>query len=132
MDSRPREWILGDLKTNEIALLTHGTHKNKLYRSSKQEWIAGAQGFYWSCNNDKDREVRLETVASLHDRPSAAGVLTPSRRDTVWLRMFDLHRGTIDADFAQKMLNLPGVATAYSVDAKFTTADLASGLENLG
>ena len=54
------EWILADIKQNEIALLTLGTHHSKLYRSSKNEWIGGAKGFYWSCNHNKDLEVRLE------------------------------------------------------------------------
>ena len=63
------EWILADLKTNEIALLTLGTRKSKLYRSSKNEWIGDTQGFYWSCNNAKDIEVRLETMPSMLNGP---------------------------------------------------------------
>jgi hypothetical protein len=124
------EWILGDLKTNEIALLTHGTRRNSLRRSGKQEWVAGAAGFYWSCNNNKDRAARLETVASLEDRPSDAGAFAPSTRDVTWLRMYDRHQGKIDADFARQALTMPPLVTASSVDAKYTTSDLAAKLQS--
>jgi hypothetical protein len=41
------EWLLGDIKTNEIAMFELGTHKTKLWRSSKDEWFGGTKGFYW-------------------------------------------------------------------------------------
>ena len=63
------EWLLGDIKTNEIAMFELGTHKSKLYRSSKNEWYGDTEGFYWGCNNTKDLDVRLETVASVKGRP---------------------------------------------------------------
>src|SRR5207249_6350795 len=64
------EWLLADIKTNEIAMFELGTHKSKLYRSSKNEWFGGTEGFYWGCNNAKDLEVRLETIPSVKDRPA--------------------------------------------------------------
>src|SRR5206468_870020 len=87
-----------DYSINEIALLTLGTHKSKLYRSSKNEWIGDTKGFYWSCNNTKDLDVRLETIPSVEDRPSPAAVFVPSKRDTIWLTMYDRHKGKIDGD----------------------------------
>jgi hypothetical protein len=119
------EWILGHLKRNEIALLTVGTHQSKLYRSSQHEWIAGAEGLYWSCNNDKVLEVRLEGFPSVPDQSSARAVFAPSRRDALWLALYDQYKGTIDADFARRVLTMPGLVTAYSLDAKYTTSDLA-------
>src|SRR5262249_29582323 len=53
------EWLLADVKTNEIAMFELGTHKTKLWRSSKNEWFGGTEGFYWGCNNAKDLDVRL-------------------------------------------------------------------------
>ena len=47
------EWLLADIKTNEIAMFELGTHKSKLYRSSKNEWYGDTEGFYWGCNNTK-------------------------------------------------------------------------------
>ena len=59
------EWLLADTKTNEIAMFELGTHKSRLWTSSKNEWFGGTAGFYWGCNNAKDLQVRLETVPSL-------------------------------------------------------------------
>ena len=59
------EWLLADIKTNEIAMFELGTTKTKLYRSSKNEWLGGTEGFYWGCNNARDLNVRLDTQASV-------------------------------------------------------------------
>ena len=100
------EWLLADIKTNEIAMFELGTHKSKLWRSSKNEWLGGTEGFYWGCNNTKDLEVRLETVASLDGRPANL-VFQPTDRDRTWLRLFAKHRGKID-----RRLRLRGVHDA--------------------
>jgi len=39
------EWLLADIKTNEIAMFELGTAKSKLYKSSKGEWFGGTEGF---------------------------------------------------------------------------------------
>ena len=80
------EWLLGDINTNEIAMFKLGTHKTRLWRSSKNEWFGGTEGFYWGCNNTKDLEVRLEAVASVEGRPSVP-VFRPSDRDMTWLKL---------------------------------------------
>jgi Phospholipase B/S-layer like family, C-terminal region len=118
------EWILADLKRNEIALLTLGTNQYHLYRSSKNEWIAGATGFYWSDNNNKDQLVRLETVPSMEARPSALATFVPSKRDTIWLQMYDQYKGKIDLDFARRVLTKPELVSVIAVDAKYTNTDL--------
>jgi hypothetical protein len=123
------EWIMADIRRNEIALLTLGTNKSVLHRSSRNEWIAGAEGLYWSDNNTKDLEVRLETVPALNGRPSRVGAYAPSSRDTVWLRMYDLHKGSIDADLARRMLTTHEIVQVYAVDAKYTSAAMASTLQ---
>src|SRR3954451_9615808 len=64
------EWLLADVKTNEIAMFELGTRKSRLWRSSKKEWFGDTEGFYWGCNNTKDLQVRLETVASVDGRPA--------------------------------------------------------------
>src|SRR5947209_4661424 len=63
------EWILADMKTNEIAMFELGTKTSRLLRSSKGEWFGNTPGFYWGCNNTKDIAVRLETIAGANDRP---------------------------------------------------------------
>ncbi len=123
------EWILADAKRNQIALLTVGTHHSKLYRSSQQEWIGGAEGFYWSNNNAKDLPIRLESIASPTDRPSAAAAMRTTSRDALWLRMYDKYKGQIDGNFAKTLLTTPEIALSVSVDAKYTTSALASRLQ---
>ena len=120
------EWILADIRRNEIALLTLDTNKSVLHRSSRNEWIDGAEGFYWSDNNTKDLSVRLQTVSSLDGRPSPVGAFAPSKRDAIWMKMYDQYKGKIDLDFAQRLLTTPEIVSAFAVDAKYTNAELAS------
>jgi hypothetical protein len=123
------EWLLGDVNTQEIAMLELGTHKTRLRRSSKGEWFGDTPGFYWGCNNTKDLQVRLETLASTSDQPASA-VFVPSDRDKKWLHLYDKHRGKIDADFGKLAFTTPPLAAFSSVDAKFTTSDMAKRLES--
>jgi hypothetical protein len=122
------EWLLADVKTNEIAMLELGTAKSKLYRSSRNEWLGGTEGFYWGCNNTKDLNVRLETFAGMNGRPENA-CFCPSDRDRVWVRLYEQHRGKIDAHFGKTAFTTPPIAAHSSWDAKFTTTDLAKDLK---
>jgi hypothetical protein len=122
------EWLLGDIKTNEIAMFELGTHKTRLYRSSKNDWFGGTEGFYWGCNNTKDLDVRLETIASTEGRPANA-VFHPSDRDRKWLELYDKHKGKIDVSFGKLAFTTPPLAAYHSVDAKFTTTDMAKELK---
>jgi hypothetical protein len=122
------EWLLADVKTNEIAMFEMGTTKSKLYRSGRNEWVGGTEGFYWGCNNTKDRDVRLETFAGLNDRPENS-CFCPSDRDKVWVRLYQQHRGKIDTRFGKVAFTTPPIAAHSSWDAKFTTTDLAKDLK---
>jgi Phospholipase B len=122
------EWLLADTKTNEIAMFELGTHKTRLWRSSKNEWFGGTEGFYWGCNNTKDLEVRLETVASREGQPAHA-VFKPSDRDRKWLQLYDKYKGKMDVDFGKLAFTTPPLAAFHSVDAKFTTTALAQDLK---
>ncbi|QEH31642.1 Phospholipase B [Aquisphaera giovannonii] len=118
------EWLLADTKINEVAMFELGTHRSKLWRSSKGEWFGGTPGFYWGCNNAKDLQVRLETVPSLAGRP-ANPVFHPHDRDRAWLQLFDARKSKIDEAFGFLAFTTPPLAAARSLDAKFTTTDLA-------
>ncbi len=123
------EWLIGDAKTNEIAILELGTTAHRLRRSSKNEWLVpGAEGFYWGCNNTKDMKVRLDTYPGLTERPQDVA-WRPSDRDKAWLKLFQKHRGKIDADFGKLAFTTPPVAAHPSLDAKVTTTDLVKKLE---
>jgi Phospholipase B len=123
------EWLLADVKTNEIAMFELGTHKTKLYRSSKNEWFGDTPGFYWGCNNTKDREVRLETIASVSDRPANL-IYRPGDRDQKWVELYQANKGKMDAEFGKLAFTTPPLAAYHSLDAKFTTSDMAKRLEN--
>jgi hypothetical protein len=118
------EWLLADTKTNEIALFELGTHKSRLLRSSKGEWYGGTPGFYWGCNNAKDLDVRLETVASVEGKPANL-VWAASDRDRAWQRLYEKHKGKIGADFGFEAFTSAPLAAFPSCDAKFTTSAMA-------
>jgi hypothetical protein len=123
------EWLIGDAKTDEIAVLELGTHAHRLRRSSKNEWlIPGVEGFYWGCNNAKTLAVRLETVATVSDRPEDVS-WRPSDRDLAWLALYRKHRGKMDADFGRLAYSGPPLAKLHSLDAKVTTSALAKELK---
>ncbi len=125
------EWLLADTKTNEIAMFELGTYKTRLWRSSKNEWFGGTEGFYWGCNNTKDLAVRLETIDERGEagRPGSA-VFHPSDRDLKWLELYDKHKGKIDAEFGKLAFTTPPIAAYHSLDAKFTTTDMAKELKS--
>ncbi len=123
------EWLLADTKTNEIAMFELGTHTSKLYRSSKGEWFGGTEGFYWGCNNTKDLQVRLETIAATNDRP-ANMVWNPSDRDAAWIKLYRKHKGKMGVDFAKEAFTTSPICASASVDAKFTTTDLAKDMKS--
>jgi hypothetical protein len=122
------EWLIADTKTNEIAMLELGTSATKLWRSSKNEWFGGTEGFYWGCNNTKDLPVRLDTIADLGGRPHATA-WAPSPRDKKWLAFYETHRGKITAEAGIGAFHTPPICAAASLDAKVTTTELAKQLK---
>ena len=121
------EWMLADTRTNEIAMFELGTYKDRLYRSSKGEWFGGTEGFYWGCNNAKDLDVRLETIAAVNDRPANL-VWRPADRDMAWVKLYQQYKGKIDDDFGRIAFSTPPICSAAAVDAKYTTTRLAKAL----
>lgn len=115
------EWLIGDTKTNEIAMFELGTKKSKLWRSSKNEWFGGTPGLYFGCNNVKDAEVRAEASRS----GRKPGDWRPSPRDKAWLAWYAKHKGKVDAVAAKEAFESPALALPHSLDAKVTTAELA-------
>jgi hypothetical protein len=123
------EWLLADTKTNEIAMFELGTKKTKLWRSSKNEWFGGTEGFYWGCNNAKDIDVRLETLASVETKPVNM-VWRPTDRDRTWLNLFNEYKGKINLEFGFKAFTTPPLASSSSLDAKFTSSSMAKDLKS--
>ena len=119
------EWIIGDARTNEIAMLELGTYKTRLYRSSKEDWFGGTEGFYWGCNNAKDLDVRLEYAPDPHGAPQDLPFV-PAIRDVKWQQMYREHKGSIDESFAFLAFRTAPLVSASTMDAKVTTSEMAS------
>ena len=81
------EWIMGDAKTNEIAIFDLGTNHTKLWRSSKNEWFGDTPGFYWGDNNAKDLSVRLEEYPDSNGDPLFIPYV-PGVRDMAWQKLY--------------------------------------------
>jgi hypothetical protein len=124
------EWLIGDVNTNEIAMFELGTDAQRLWRSSKNEWVLpGTEGFYWGCNNTKDRKVQLDTVASVLGRPEDV-TWRPADRDKAWLSLFRRHQGKVDAAFGKLAFSAAPLAKLSSLDAKVTTTEMAKELKS--
>jgi Phospholipase B len=120
------EWLIGDGKNDEIAMFELGTYKTKLWRSSKNEWFAGAEGFYWGNNNAKDVDVRLEAMAM--DGAPERTAFSPAPRDVKWLELYDKHKGRIDEQFAFLAFRTAPLVSSAAMDAKVATAEMASNM----
>lgn len=119
------EWLIGDAKNDEIAMFELGTNKTKLWRSSKSQWFAGTEGFYWGCNNAKDLDVRLEYVPDRKGQPEHLP-FTPTMRDLKWQEMYRQHKGGIDEQFAFLAFHTAPLVSSAAMDAKVATAEMAS------
>jgi hypothetical protein len=53
----------------------------------------------------------------------------PSDRDKVWVRLYEQHKGKIDTNFGKLAFSTPPIAAYHSLDAKFTTTDMAKDLK---
>jgi hypothetical protein len=121
------EWIIGDAKTNEIAIYDLGTNHTRLWRSSKNEWFGDTPGFYWGDNNAKDLTVRLEDYPD----PQANGEYipyVPAPRDLAWQDLYRKYRGQIDEQFGFLAFRTAPLVSASTMDAKVLTSDMASHL----
>jgi|SRR5579884_3204623 len=121
------EWLIGDAKTNEIAMFELGTYHTKLWRSSRHEWFGGTEGFYWGDNNAKDLTVRLEYRPDPQGQPWHVPYV-PGPRDLKWQSLYREYKGRIDEAFAFDALATPPLVSSSAMDAKVVTADMANNL----
>jgi hypothetical protein len=119
------EWLLGDARTNEIALFELGTFKSRLYRSSKKDWFGGTEGFYWGDNNAKDLAVRLEENPDPNGAPNYVPYV-PTIRDLKWQALYREYKGKIDEQFGFMAFHTAPLVSGTAMDAKVATADMAS------
>jgi hypothetical protein len=121
------EWLIGDGKNDEVAMLELGTNRTRLWRSSRNEWFGGTEGFYWGCNNAKDATVRLEYQPDPKGEPRFVG-FSPAPRDIKWLELYDKNKGKIDEQFAFLALRTAPLVSSHAMDAKVANAAMASNL----
>ncbi len=118
------DWLIGDVKKNEIAILLLGTNKWKLWRSGKQDWYNDAKDFYWSVNNNKDLEVRKEYISNTDDAPSDI-VFRPVNRDLAFWDFYQQKKGNIDHQAAVELWNSSPVNRPHACDGKVITSEMA-------
>jgi hypothetical protein len=121
------EWLIGDGKTNEIAMYELGTNHTKLWRSSKDEWFNGTTGFYWGNNNAKDMAVNLEYLPDPQGAPQYVPFV-PSVRDLAWQDLYRQYKGQIDEQFAFKAFDSAPLIFASTMDAKVASSAMANNM----
>jgi len=121
------EWIMGDAKTNEIAIYDLGTNHTRLWRSSKNEWFGDTPGFYWGDNNAKDLSVRLENYPDPQGDPDYIPYV-PGPRDLAWQELYRKYRGQIDEQFGFLAFRTAPLVSGGAMDAKIATSEMASHL----
>ncbi|HOI29323.1 MAG TPA: C45 family autoproteolytic acyltransferase/hydrolase [Melioribacteraceae bacterium] len=121
------DWLIGDVKRNEIGILLLGTYKWKLWRSSKQDWYGDAKDFYWSNNNNKDLEVRKEYIQNSDESPADI-IWRPANRDIAFWNFYQEKKGEIDQHAAFDLWNSSPINRPHACDGKVTTSEMAENL----
>lgn len=119
------EWLIADAKNNEIAMYELGTYKTRLYRSTKNDWYGGTEGFYWGDNNAKDLAVRLEYQPDPQGEPVHVPYV-PASRDLKWQQMYREYKGKIDEQFGFLAFRTAPLVSSTAMDAKVASAEMAS------
>ncbi len=121
------DWLIGDTKTNEIAIFLLGTKKSKLWRSNHKDFPGGTNGFLWSNNNTKDPQVRKEYIPNPDNAPYDL-VFSPWNRDIEFYRFYQKYKGEIDASAAVNLLASSPINRAHACDGKLTTTAMAKNM----
>jgi hypothetical protein len=121
------EWIIGDAKTNEIAMYELGTNHTRLWRSSKNEWFGGTVGFYWGDNNAKDLTINLEYEPDPQGPPAYVPYV-PMVRDLAWQKLYHEYKGKIDEQFGFLAFRTAPLVAHSTIDAKIVTAGMANNM----
>ena len=126
------EWLMGDAKTNEIAMYELGTAHTKLWRSSKNEWFGDTPGFYWGNNNAKDLTIRTRVPCPTRTARPNTFPTCPRSRDLAWLDFYQKYKGQIDEQFAFIAFRTAPLVSGSTMDAKVITADMANQHDGVG
>ena len=119
------DWLIGDTKTDETAILLLGTATHKLWRSSKKDFPGGTDGFYWSVNNAKDPVVRGEYIPDPSNAPFDV-VYGNVNRDLAFYQYYQRRKGKIDELDAVNVMATSPINRPHACDGKITNSTLAS------
>lgn len=118
------DWLIGDARTNEIAVMLQGTKKYKLWRGRNREFPGNTTDFYWCVNNAKDPEVRKEYIPDPQNSPFDLN-FSPSNRDIAMYDFFQANRGRIDVEKAIGLMASSPINRPHACDGKITTGEMA-------
>jgi len=121
------DWLIGDAKTNETAILLLGTKKYKLWRSKTGEFPGNTPGYFWSNNNPKDNEVRKEFILNPDNAPYDL-TFSPWNRDISLYEFFKAFNGKIDANAAVNVMASSPINRPHACDGKVTTTEMAKNM----
>lgn len=118
------DWLIGDARANEIAVLLLGTKKFKLWRSRNHDFPGNTTDFYWCVNNARDPEVRKEFVPDPQNSPFDL-TFSPSNRDIAMVNFFQQKRGQIDVKAAIDLMASSPINRPHACDGKVTSGEMA-------
>ena len=126
------DWTLADAKTGEGACFTLGTKKSRMWRtgdaSHASDTPGGLKDFIWADNNNRDLEVRKETVPNPQNAPVDLAFNTWNR-DIAFQQYYEQHgQGGIDLDNAIRAMASSPINRPHACDGKITTAEMARQL----
>lgn len=128
------DWTVADTKTDEGAVFLLGTKQSKLWRTgiegkkgAKADTPGNLKDFIWANNNNRDLEVRKETIPNPDNAPVDLTFNTWNRDIAFW-DWFKAKQGKIDLTEAVEFWASSPVQRPHACDGKLTTAEMAEQL----
>jgi hypothetical protein len=121
------DWLIGDTKNDEIAVLLLGTNKYKLWRSTENDFYGDTKDFYWCNNNSKDPEVKKEYISNPENAPYDL-IFAPWNRDIAFNEFYNEYKGRMDATAGINLIASSPINRPHACDGKITTSEMAQNL----
>ncbi|RYZ33153.1 MAG: hypothetical protein EOO71_42615, partial [Myxococcaceae bacterium] len=126
------DWTLADTKTDEGACLLLGTNKTRLWRTGSKGKQADTPGnlkdFIWANNNNRDPEVRKESVPNANNAPVDLAFNTWNRDIAFQEAYAQYGKAGFDVESATRMLATSPINRPHACDGKVTTSEMTEKL----
>ncbi|MFP2925574.1 C45 family autoproteolytic acyltransferase/hydrolase, partial [Pyxidicoccus sp. 3LG] len=126
------DWTLADTKTDEGACLLLGTKKTRLWRTGSKGNASDTPGnlkdFIWANNNNRDLEVRKESVSNPDNAPADLAFNTWNRDIAFWEYYAKYGKKGFDLDSSIRMMASTPINRPHACDGKVTTSEMAEKL----